>query len=151
MGAVLPDSYPVEPAPAWVAEYIGLPFEMGGRGPDAFDCWGLTWLVLRRHFRLTVPAFCGVVWDTDDRATRIEAGGVIKRASETHFEEVKPGRERPGDVILLRISGRPLHIGLVVLPGLMLHTADDSDSATERYDGMLWRNRVEGFYRVIPA
>jgi cell wall-associated NlpC family hydrolase len=29
--------------PAWAASVIGAKYERGGRGPDAFDCWGLVW------------------------------------------------------------------------------------------------------------
>jgi len=35
-------------------EFIGRPFERGGRGPDAYDCWGLV-LALRRHLGLLEP------------------------------------------------------------------------------------------------
>jgi cell wall-associated NlpC family hydrolase len=35
-------------------ELIGLPFERGGRGPDAYDCWGLV-LALRRRLGLREP------------------------------------------------------------------------------------------------
>ncbi len=35
-------------------DLIGLPFERGARGPDAYDCWGLV-LELRRQLGLPVP------------------------------------------------------------------------------------------------
>lgn len=27
----------------WLKSYIGKPWLLGGRGPDAFDCWGVVW------------------------------------------------------------------------------------------------------------
>lgn len=37
-----------------VAAFIGKPFARGGRGPQAFDCWGLV-LALRAALALPVP------------------------------------------------------------------------------------------------
>jgi hypothetical protein len=36
--------------PHWASQYIGNPWQPLGRGPSAFDCWGLCWWVERTHY-----------------------------------------------------------------------------------------------------
>jgi cell wall-associated NlpC family hydrolase len=43
--------------PAWVSGWIGLPWADRGRGPQAYDCWGLVRAVLAEQFALEVPDF----------------------------------------------------------------------------------------------
>lgn len=62
-------------------------------------------------------------------------------------DEVRPGDEREGDLILLRTS--PWHIGLVVEPGQMLHCYHGGTSTIEDYTLGRWRHKVVGFYRYV--
>lgn len=140
-------TYPQQPPPGWCARFVGLPYAEGARGPDAWDCWGLFWLVLHEQFGVEVPAYEGICWNRNDRASRVAADRHFRDEVEAHWIEIPAGWEQPGDGIALNIAGRPLHVGIVVEQGWMLHSADDADAALERYDGMLWRNRVGGFYR----
>ena len=41
----------------WWARYIGLPFQDGGRGPHAFDCWGLVRDVYARELAVALPSY----------------------------------------------------------------------------------------------
>ena len=44
--------------------------------------------------------------------------------------------------------GRPIHVGVDVAPGWMLHLEQDCDSVLERFDaGSRWERRLLGFYR----
>ncbi|MDF3837158.1 peptidoglycan endopeptidase [Cupriavidus basilensis] len=38
-----------------INRYIGLPYLAGGRGPEAFDCWGLLLFVQGVHFGRRLP------------------------------------------------------------------------------------------------
>lgn len=38
-----------------INRYVGLPYQAGGRGPGAFDCWGLLLAVQRAHFGRALP------------------------------------------------------------------------------------------------
>jgi cell wall-associated NlpC family hydrolase len=148
MGVQLP-VYPVITAPAWCERYVGLPYAPGGRGPDEFDCWGVLMAVLQREAGLPVPSYEGITWRSDgNRAERARCADVIER-ERLSWAPVLAGQEREFDCVILRVCGRPLHVGVVVNPGLMLHADEDADSALERYDGMHWRNRVEGFCRFM--
>lgn len=139
-------SRPVCQAPGWCAPFIGLPYDRGARGPELFDCWGLIMLVGHRQFGLPVPAYEGVVWHNGrDKAGRDGTAAVVKRESAALWEPVED--EQPGDAVVLRMFGEPLHVGIVAAPGWMLHASEGADSALERYDGMAWHARVLGFHR----
>jgi cell wall-associated NlpC family hydrolase len=60
----------------WAAKYVGLKHEVGGRGPTAWDCWGLLLLVYANEFGITLPDLPGIA-AADTRAIshvfRIEA------------------------------------------------------------------------------
>lgn len=143
--------YPPNPVmPAWVGGYIGIPYKLGGRTHSAADCWGLAMLVLIEALKVeNAPLFTGVEWSIKSPGDKRRAiGEFIDRASSTLFDPVMPGMEVVGDIIVLRVSGNPLHVGIVVAPGAMLHTDEDADSALERYDGPMWGRRVMGFHRL---
>lgn len=148
MAVTLPP-YPQDTPPGWCAPFIGLPYEEGERGPDRFDCWGLAMLVSREQFGVVIPTYEGVHWGPGNRADRNHTAAVIED-EKANYTEIEAGQERPGDLIVLRIASRPLHVGIIAAPGWMIHACDGSDSALERYDGMFWRNRVEAFYRRLP-
>lgn len=149
MGIQLP-TYPMGPPPGWCLPFIGLTYEEGARGPDAYDCWGIMLLVLREQFGITLPRYEGVHWGPGSKADRDRTASVIS-TERMLWEAVEPGKEQPGDCIVLNIAARPLHVGVVAAPGWMIHGTEGSNSALERYDGMMWRNRVDGFYRYRGA
>lgn len=121
-----------------VDDYIGLPFESGGRGP-AYDCYGLLRLVYAERLGIELPAHTGYAeTTTPETAEMIQAGLVSWVPVES---------PEPWDAVLFVVRGAPNHIGLVVSPGFMLHTATGRDAAIESYQRPYWRSRIEGFYR----
>ena len=62
---------------------------------------------------------------------------------------VKLGDEEPGDCLLMRLKGIPVHIGVVVERGVMLHTHSGMNSVIERYDALRWERRITGVYRYV--
>ncbi len=169
-------------APAWAAEYIGIPFAERGRTRAGCDCWGLVRLVLAERFGIELPSYADgyeTVKDHGRLVELIQAGkGITTTEAQRHGEprrdcwlraeraekpvgsrclcasvvkpawlEVERGAEQAGDVVLLRLRGLPIHVGLVVARGWMLHVEAKVDSVLERFDGLEWRRRVLGTYR----
>lgn len=129
----------------WATSYIGVPFQTHGRSLAGLDCWGLCVCVYREAFDIDLPSYdTGYVGagrsDAADLSVLIEAGRV-------EWREVHAGDELPGDLILLRLWNRPIHIGVVVGGHRMLHACEGINVAMERYDGAMWRRKVVGFYR----
>jgi cell wall-associated NlpC family hydrolase len=130
--------------PAWAAGYVGLPYQMYGRDFDGVDCWGLVNLVWDRELAAPLPIYRGVGWHQQIGAARLSEDAV---AYARQFDEVPPGCERLGDGILIAMRGHPIHVGLVVAPGIMLHCLEGADSCIEDYRRPFWAARIVGFYR----
>lgn len=121
-------------------QYIGLPFKDHGRDRDGVDCWGLVRLVLMEQYDIHLGDY--VYRDTRDQVA-------IPAAFSTGavgWQQVEHGQA--GDVVLMRVGGRPMHVGLVVEAGLMLHVeSGDKGAVIESYTGPKWGSRIEGIYR----
>ena len=129
--------------PDWVNAYIGLPFRAHGRDRDGVDCWGLVRLVLADQFGRRLPSYADGYASVEDAK---DIGRLI-RGEMGPWHPVAPGAERPGDVVLMRLMNQPMHVGVVVAAGWMLHIEDGIDACLEPYDGAKWRRRVLGLYR----
>ena len=129
--------------PSWVADYVGLPFKEHGRDRDGTDCFGLVRAVLAERFGLHLPAYVEGYASTEDA----EDIARIIRGEMAPWRPVPAGAERPGDVVLTRMLNHPMHVGLVVAPGWMLHIEEGIDADLDRYDGARWRRRMIGIYR----
>lgn len=128
----------------WCRKYIGLHYENRGRGPR-FDCWGLVWHVLKTEFGVEVPSYAN---DYADAAERSEVSALIEsNYSSGLWQRVSKNQEQPGDIVVLNISGKPRHCGVVVGPGWMLHIEQGINACLERYWREPWKNRVAGIYR----
>lgn len=124
-------------------KYIGTKFKNRGRTKEGVDCWGLVRLIYGEQFAIELPSYD----DEYDSSHNISA---TREVIETHAKEwlqIEPGQEHEGDVIILRLSGYPTHVGLVVENGKMLHIIDGTDAVLENYHNRLWQHRIVGFYR----
>ncbi len=129
--------------PAWVADYIGIPFVAHGRDRTGWDCWGCVRACLAEQFSVTLPSYANDYASTSDRdqLSRLIAGEMAP------WRPVVADDECAGDVVLLRVRGRPIHVGLVVVPKVMLHVEEGIATCLERYDGPRWAKRVIGVFR----
>jgi cell wall-associated NlpC family hydrolase len=135
------------PVPIWAGRYIGLPFREHGRDRAGLDCWGLVRLVMAEQYGLHLPSFATRYRRTADSA---EIGRLVT-AELPKWDDVKAGAEEEGDVVVLRLRGAPMHVGLVLGDGQMLHAEAGIDSAIERYCGPRWAERIYGFFRYREA
>lgn len=124
----------------WWNDYIGIPYAEKGRDKSGLDCWGLVRLVYKEQFNIDIPSFV-TDYESDDSSRIAE---LISIGKEHWSKVVQP---EVGDVILLRISGLFMHVGVVISPNEFLHVREGRDSVIERFDSPMWRHRVEGFYK----
>lgn len=133
--------------PPWVAQYVGIPYLTNGRTLEGCDCWGLYALVMAHQRGLALPAYDGPGWRGSGS---LRAVGAAAEAYAAQFTEVPQGEEQLTDAILLRSSGLPIHIGMVVAPGLMLHVEEYHNSEIARYTSLQWASRIVSFFRYNP-
>lgn len=118
-------------------ELIGAPFAYGGRGPDAFDCYGLVMHLLRENHGIEVPDF----------ASSSEQPVIMARIA-TGVQDWEQVSAAPGTVALFRIGRYISHCGYLLDSTRMIHTWEDSDGVViERLDP--WKQRTVGFYRYV--
>ena len=127
----------------WVDGYIGIPYLEHGRDAWGCDCWGLVRMILAEQFGVELPSVDGY--------SEVNPGATKRLVSETlaAIETTVVDAPEPGDIVLMRLGPHPsAHVGVVVAPGLMVHTDRGINSTLARLDAPLIRNRIEGYYRV---
>lgn len=132
--------------PPWLVDYIGLPFAPHGRGPAAFDCWGLVRHVLAREFGIeSLPSYNAGYRSVKDRAVAALVGRETTRA----WARLSLESAWLGDVIAFNVAARPRHVGLVIDADWMLHIQRGADSCLSRFRRVPWADRIEGVYRHV--
>jgi cell wall-associated NlpC family hydrolase len=119
-----------------VAKYIGIPFAPRGRGPDAFDCWGLVAYIYAVELGVELPAY---VYEEEDQFDTIAAA-----RNDGYWREV----DEPSiwDVALFTAQGRP-HVALCIDNQRMLHVPEGGTSCVEYINSPRWKSRINAFYR----
>ena len=141
--------------PIWCSKWIGIPFADHGRGPDAFDCYGLVHAIYREQFGITLPDYADAYSDARDHAS---VAAAVQAGLQAGWATIDRVHETPrcGDLLVINVATRPWHCGLMVTPERFLHCptqqARDSgreigSSCVERLDNAMFRNRIEGIYR----
>ena len=129
--------------PAWVNDYVGLPFVDGGRTRAGVDCYGLVRLVLREQFGISLPDYGDVYQSVRERET---IAGALTQEKSRWVNIEQPHAAQLGDVALFRVGGLPLHCGLVLSPDVMLHVCQGCETVVEEMHGLVWGARFEGIY-----
>ena len=132
--------------PDWTSALIGIPFVPHGRDEKGVDCWGLLRLAMQRGRGILLSEARGEYKNPCD-PTEIKPYVERLRRQDERWREVAEGAEEPGDAVLLRLRGVPMHVGLVVAPGWMLHINRGVRSHLARYRSPEWARRVVAFYR----
>ena len=110
------------------AGLIGRPFRDGGRGPEAFDCWGLVRFVEAEHFGVEVPDWSILPAER----SLIRARVLAERQSERWRRIAVP---EPGAVAVLGRGLGETHLGVVV-DGGVLHATRDSGVVLDSLSGI---------------
>lgn len=128
----------------WAADYIGLPYEGGGRTREGLDCYGLLALVLQEQFEIEIELFDGLDGRDDEAQDEITRFWDDQVGSE--WTEVPLGQEKIGDAVELVVMRRP-HCGVVIGNGMMLHTTAQAGVAIESYLRGRFCRRFRNIYR----
>jgi cell wall-associated NlpC family hydrolase len=137
----------IQPA-QWCGDYIGLPFKDKGRDRDGFDCWGLVRAVMGEVFGMEdLPDYSAAYEAARDRVSVAKAVAVGLAQG---WLQLSPGEDiREGDLIILKLAGRPWHCAVSAGGDWMMHVCDGSGVVLEHWTLEPWKNRVEGFYRHV--
>lgn len=113
-------------------QYIGTPYEV-------LDCWGV------------VKSFYDEVLDIPiqmagpDTPLGPDAAEPMIKALAGAFSEVPADAYKFGDILLLRLFGRPVHLGIYLSETQILHTHKATGCIIDRFSR--WERMIEGCYR----
>ena len=126
--------------PPWAAGYVGIPFVDLGRDRAGCDCWGLVRLVLGEQAGVQLPSLA-TCYGSEANAAGV--GDTVKAERRSGaWDLIEPGDERPFDVVEMsgaaRVPGSgwvfgPLHVGVVVTSGWLLHAERGTAAVLARY------------------
>ena len=118
---------------------MGRPYEIGARGPDSFDCWGLLVEVYRAQFGIDLPNLNGIT-----ASAALTISREIDLQSREEWEEV----ERPFDGAAVAMSQRKAfhHVGVFVIADSprILHAMEGDRVILETVRSL----RSRGFRRI---
>ena len=123
-------------------DLMGKPFEYGGRGPDAYDCYGLM-IELNKRLDRQMP---------QDYISMEDCYGIqeqINDAKLSIFHELE--EPKPFCLVTFFIIPRVTsHIGMV-LPSLyqFIHIMRNTSVSIDRLDSIEWKNRITGYWEHV--
>ena len=123
----------------WAAAYVGRPYRLGARGPDAYDCWGILVEVYESQFGIQLPLLPGI-----SAAAAIAISREIDLASKEEWDQV--GTPFDGCAVALSQARAYHHVGMHVdvEGGKILHAMEGQGVMIEN----LRRMRLRGFRRI---
>ena len=131
----------------WWKKYERALFEEKARGPNKFDCWGLVRAIYENDHpdKIILPSYDECYMTTTQPDDKKKISETIAQQKQSHWIEVTKPKEF--DVVLLKINNFPMHVGIVIRKGVMIHCTQGINTAIEKYDSMRWANKVMGFFR----
>ena len=121
-------------------DLIGVEFTYGGRGPDAYDCWGLVKECYRRWHGVILP-------DYRSTSSLAENALVIEQEGEKLWRELP--EIAPGSVLLIRIKGFGAHVGFAHSPTRFLQALEGNGVVESRVQ--VYRRQIIGAYEYAGA
>jgi len=139
------------PAPAaqvaYIRRVVGLPWQSGAQGPDAYDCWGLARDCQRVLFGRELPLAA-----VDAHSAHAVVTALLGHAERARWAAVDV--PAAGDLVEMRRRDLPHHIGVWLDPdgGGVLHAARSYGVAFERPLQLACAGfGAPRFYRFAPS
>lgn len=138
-----------EISPASFNAYVGIPFAWNGYDRGGVSCWGLVVLLYRELFGIRLPRH-------DEAGAAVAAGQGGDPSSwlaPSMWRPIELSSAACGDLLhmwgLHNRRRTPLHCGMVVAPGLVIHAEEGAGVVISNYArDRRYASRVMGAYRV---
>lgn len=141
----------------WPEKYLRIPFVDRGESWQGCDCWGLLKLILREQLGKEISSHSDI--QPGDLRQKVRA--IVKGAdSDPEWARVAAGEEAAFDCVLMRgqisvdgrMYSRPVHVGAVVRPGLLIHIEAGAGVTVVNYrEHPRVKGRVISFHRLRDA
>jgi hypothetical protein len=128
----------------FVARALLIPYVPQGRSYEGSDCWGIVYLTYRDVAGVLLPRYDGRGYDPEERD---ELASFYRTQLHSDSDWVRVADRQPLDLAIFNVAGRPVHAGVVVDARRFLHSEERVGTVIERFDTLLWAQRLEGVYR----
>lgn len=117
-------------------QYIGIPFEYGGRTRKKLDCYGLVMLLYKDIHGIEIPDVISPTFLADI-------------ADLVSVEKLKwePCELEVGAVIIFNVRGYGCHVGYYLGNDKMIHTWEGTGGVMIERISFSWKHRIMGVYR----
>lgn len=105
------------------------------------DCYGICYLFNKEILKIELPLYLNERIHTYDDISN------TLMTRKTDFKKVQKGKEVMGDIVMLNVKNMPVHVGVVLQNGLMLHIMEGKHAVIESYNNNNWKKKVDSFYR----
>ena len=122
-----------------ITPYIGIDYQ-----PKEWDCWQLCRKFAKNELGIEFPRY---IYSADKYMDDSEII-ISQERSMLGNKWIQVYEPDIGDLVIFRIRGRALHVGICVGNDLFLHTLEGRNSCLEDLDGH-WATAIEGFFRYI--
>ena len=123
----------------WANQYVGIPFE-------ELDCWQLCRRVYEYELDINLPSFIGDYADAQDRES-LERIFTQELAAPSRWQTVPALEAKEYDLVLMRLSPLPTHVGILAKRWSILHTMPKTGAVIDERGSLRLRHNVVGFYR----
>lgn len=123
--------------------YIGIPYQNRGRDYNGCDCWGLVQLWYRNELGIEIPDYLWAYTSAEDFDSVADA---INENKKTWRLVDEP---KYGDVLVFKIKGIPIHVGIKQRGDDFLHAFQGTQSCLERLSSVAWTRRLTEVYRWV--
>lgn len=122
-------------------QFLNIYYKKDGRSYTGADCYGLCYLFNRDILNKIIPDFLGENIYGDESISR------VYEQKKSQFKKVATGKEVVGDIISLSLKGYPVHVGVIVQKGIMLHIMENKFASLESYINKKWDKRINSIWR----
>lgn len=105
------------------------------------DCYGICYLFNKEVLGKEIPSYLNEDIYTD------EGINAAYKQKTQEWKKVPKGKETPGDVVSINLKHLPVHVGVVIEKGTMLHILENRHAQIESYNTNRWKNKINSFWR----
>lgn len=133
----------------FVERALSVPFADHGSDWSGWSCWGCVRAYYRHVLGVELPEHDTGYETAGETVEDREAIRALVEGARPAWRRVE--RPQAGDLLLMRVAGRPIHVGVVVNRAQFLHAEKRIGTVIERLASPIWSRRIEGAYRYAAA
>lgn len=127
-----------------IRQLLQVPFVEKGRDESGADCWGIVLLYYKWKYNVSLPRYDGIYLKQEFPEDGVEDFNEVINPIEDFYEVENPEQD---DIVMLIVSGRPVHVGVMIDQNRFIHTYKNRAACIESLKDQKWNGKVESYHR----